>query len=193
MAAYVDLFNPISYIRITLRQSPIGIGFLLALFLPILSTVGYLHLEKHRIKKAVKWKIIEGIDKDELVLLRFTEETAQGALRWEHDREFEYQNEMYDVVETDVRGDTLYYWCWWDHEETALNRQLSRLVSRIFGQPLQNQDPREQLTRFFEKLFCSSTSSPLPTTKMAAVIPLFRKGFVSFSPFPPPTPPPKSL
>ncbi|PTB91022.1 hypothetical protein C9994_16285, partial [Marivirga lumbricoides] len=104
-----------------------SISLFIILFAPGLITYSWLSHQKRAVKHEVKWKMIAGMDKNELVLLKFTSEEAK-VLKWEHAKEFEYQNEMYDVVEQQTIGDTTYYWCWWDHEETALNKQLSLLV-----------------------------------------------------------------
>lgn len=134
---------------------------LFCLIAPLLATVTYLHYQKSSVRKKVKHQIIAGIDKDELVLLKFTEDESQTKLRWEHAKEFEFDGQMYDVVETKIKGDTIYYWCWWDHEETRLNKQLNETVAKIFGDNPQRKDSHKKLAEFYKKLFCNSYSFPL--------------------------------
>ena len=93
------------------------------------------------------------MDKDELVLLKFTEKESQTKLRWEHSKEFEYQGQMYDIVEKEIKGDTTYYWCWWDHEETKLNRRLDEFVDKVLENNPQNRDRQEELAEFYKKLY----------------------------------------
>ncbi|GAA5032817.1 hypothetical protein GCM10011506_23060 [Marivirga lumbricoides] len=102
--------------------------------------------------------MIAGMDKNELVLLKFTSEEAK-VLKWEHAKEFEYQNEMYDVVEQQTIGDTTYYWCWWDHEETALNKQLSLLVVKALNNIPERQEQEEWLSNYFKSLYLLNPSS----------------------------------
>lgn len=110
-------------------------------------------------KHEVKWKMIEGINKEELVLLKFTTEEAQNALKWKHSREFEYQKEMYDIVETKVIGDTTYYWCWWDHEETQLNKQLSLLVAKALNSNPEKKEKEDWLSSYFKSFYLQKAFS----------------------------------
>lgn len=98
----------------------------------------YLKHEKKMLKREIKHKIIEGIDRSELVELTFTLNEAVEKLRWEHSKEFEYNGEMYDVVEMEEKSGTITYWCWWDHKETSLNKQLNGLLAKA----LNKQDPK---------------------------------------------------
>jgi hypothetical protein len=49
-------------------------------------------------------------------------------LKWEHDKEFEYNGQMYDVVEVADIGDSLQYLCWWDKAETATKKNKQKLL-----------------------------------------------------------------
>lgn len=118
-----------------------------------MATFTFLQYQKKQIKREVKWKMIAGIDKNELVLLKFTEEEIQTELRWEHSKEFEYKDQMYDIVEKWVQSDTIYFWCWWDHEETKLNKQLDGLLANVLGNDQQRQEKKNQLADFFKKLY----------------------------------------
>jgi hypothetical protein len=99
--------------------------------------------------------MMAGLDKKELSLLRFTKEEAQSQVKWEHSREFEYKDQMYDVVKTEVKGDTIYYWCWLDHQETTLNKKLSQLVAKALGNDPQNSDKEKKFADFVKTLFHS--------------------------------------
>ncbi|HEY1046941.1 MAG TPA: hypothetical protein VGF79_10920, partial [Bacteroidia bacterium] len=79
-------------------------------------------------------------------------------LEWEHSKEFEYKGEFYDVVKSETNGDTTYYWCWWDYEETQLNRKCMELVTISLGNNPQKQKNQLRLFNFFESLYCSEYS-----------------------------------
>ncbi len=111
------------------------------------------------VRKEIKRKIIAGIDKNELVLLKFSEKDKQNLLKWEHSKEFEYLGEMYDVVETNTVGDTTFYWCWWDYEETKLNKQLSKLVHAAWGENPLNRENNKRLFAFFKLLFYTDSEN----------------------------------
>jgi hypothetical protein len=81
------------------------------------------------VKREVKWKMIEGLDKEELVTLKLSKKQVVEDLTWKHAKEFEYKGEMYDVVLKNDLGDSVEFVLWWDYEETHLNQQLQALVS----------------------------------------------------------------
>ena len=169
----------------------VSILLLASLFLPVLGMFGWLHYQKRVVRKEIKHRIIEGIDREELVLLSFTTKTAAN-LRWEHAREFEYQGEMYDVVETVVEGDTTHYWCWPDKEESKLNRHLATLTQQAMNQLPQRQDQQGQLLAFFKSLYIHSdradSSVPLclQTVKATLSIQKYTDPHLTF-----PSPPPR--
>lgn len=136
-----------------------AIFILFCLVVPFAGSYGWLQYEKRKTRKAIKRQMIAGIDKAELVLLKFTTEQEKTALRWEHSKEFEYEGQMYDVVSTTIVGDTTHYYCWWDHKETKLNKELSVLVTKAMGSNPEQQDKQQQLEHFIKTLYFESASS----------------------------------
>lgn len=116
-----------------LRALAVGLVALAFVADPTAGSLTWLNLERAIVKKEVDRHIVAGIEASDLVLLKFSREEAETLLRWEHAREFEYDGQMYDVVETWAHGDTVYYRCWWDREETALNNRMRVLALRAFG------------------------------------------------------------
>lgn len=105
----------------------------------MLGMYGWLQLRRKEVRKEVKHQIIAGVERSELVLLTFTPEQQQK-LKWKHSREFEFEGEMYDVVETEIVDGITQYWCWSDDEETVLNKQLFELTNIALGlDPIQKQ------------------------------------------------------
>lgn len=134
--------------------------FLYSLFLisvligPFVGTYSWLEYQKKGVKKSVKKQIIEGLDEKELIHLTFTKKQTQEDLRWEHSHEFEYQGHMYDIVRSEIRGDSMLYICWLDKEETVLNTRLNKIIAQNLGNNPQNQQKQEQLIQFFKTLIC---------------------------------------
>jgi hypothetical protein len=130
-------------------------GLLLCCLLvdPLVAAFTWLYYQKSIVKREVGRQIISGMDKDELILLRFTKEEAKAKLHWENSKEFEYKRQMYDVVETMTSDDAVYYWCWLDHEETKLNRQLEDLTSLALGKDQKIKEQNERLTSFVKSLY----------------------------------------
>ncbi len=120
---------------------------------PAMVTYLWLEYQKKQIKREVKWKIIEGIDKSELVLIQLSKSEAAEKLEWEHSREFEFEGEMYDVVEFAETTDSIKYWCWWDYEETKLNKNLAKVVNNLFGNHPDKQKKEQKLISFYQSLF----------------------------------------
>lgn len=118
-----------------------------------------LHIEKYSVKKEIKKMVVAGIDRDDLVLIKVSGDEAKTKLTWEHSKEFEYLGTMYDVVETEQRGDSTYYWCWEDSKETQLNKQLQNLVDNALSTNKNVNDNLKRLSNFFTSLYYSKIST----------------------------------
>jgi hypothetical protein len=99
-----------------------------ALTFPFWGNFVALQLQKKKVKHDIKWSIAEGLPKSELTHLTFGCESMDSQVVWKHSKEFEFEGEMYDIVYKDQVGDSLHYWCWWDKEETMLNRKIEQLA-----------------------------------------------------------------
>lgn len=103
--------------------------FFMVLFIaPFYGTYLYLSLQQKAIQEAVQRKLEEGIHVNELVKLTFLKKEIPKLLKWEHGKEFEYNGQMYDVVEVTDVGDSLQYLCWWDKAETATKKNKQKLL-----------------------------------------------------------------
>lgn len=119
----------------------------------------WLKYEKKQLKRSIKREIIAGLDRKDLVFLGFSKKEATEKLRWEHAKEFEYQDQMYDVVEREEHCDSVFYWCWWDHEETSLNQQLSSLLAQAWGHHPQKQEHHKKLLSVFKHIYSPQQNS----------------------------------
>lgn len=126
---------------------------LTTLIMPIISTYTWLYYQKKAIKKEIKHTICKNIDKSNLVLIKLTQKQQDYQLKWQHSKEFEYKNEMYDIVSKKTIGDTTYFWCWWDSKETALNKQLAKLTNFIFGNNNKQKEKKETLKNFYKSIY----------------------------------------
>jgi hypothetical protein len=150
------------------RQT-IAILLFLCITVPVVGTYGWLSFQKHIARKAVKRQLIASIDKAELVQLKFSVTQAATELRWEHSKEFEYKGEMYDVVQKESEGDSVTYWCWWDHEETKLNKHLGELVSDVLDQSPERNKHKKQLLEFFKSLYFAEERPSQVMVELAAL------------------------
>lgn len=103
--------------------------------------------------------MIAGMDQEELVLLKFSKKDAETKLRWEHAKEFEYKGQMYDIVSAEIRGDSIFYRCWWDYEETNLNKKLKKLVASAFDRDEDTQKAKKNLHKYLWSFFCTAPFS----------------------------------
>lgn len=103
--------------------------------------------------------MIDGMNKEELVLIKVTKAESESKLRWEHSKEFEYKSQMYDLVSSETKGDSIFYWCWWDHQETKLNKQLAELVTKALNGDPQRREKKERMHAYFKSLYCSGIFS----------------------------------
>jgi hypothetical protein len=130
--------------------------FFCCLFVPFAGTYIWLRCQKHQLKEWVKSQILTQVDKNDLISLTFSSFEAASELHWEHDKEFEYKGQMYDIVESKTNGDTITYICWWDHHETALNIQLTKLVDAGIDKDPLSQRKQEKLKDFFKSIYFGS-------------------------------------
>lgn len=157
-----------------MRSKFLCILLLSCLTAPLLVSYGWLHYQKNLVRKAVKSQMIAGLDENALVLLKFTEADSKRLLHWEHAQEFEYQGQMYDVVRTETRGDTIYYRCWLDSRESELNQQLKQLVASTLEKDPTNQENQKRLTHFYKSLYRFETQvfpQVLPMKEAGQTIP----------------------
>lgn len=170
-----------------------AILLLSALLLPALGGYAWLQYQKSEVRREVENRKERGFVEEDLVLLRFSKAETKTVLRWEHAAEFEYLGQMYDIIRTEVKGDSLYYWCFWDEEETVLNRELAEVEKGLFNADSPQQEKREQLQQFYKSLIAieSPRSEISQPTTITNTFPFYLKplGAVFLEP---PSPPPRA-
>lgn len=88
-------------------------------------------MQRNQQRAEIKQRLTEGFHAWELVLLeipRSVRSGHDGSFRRVHDREFEYHNQLYDVVEEQSVGDVTWYLVYPDNKETKLKAQMKRLI-----------------------------------------------------------------
>jgi len=120
---------------------------------PFLGTYAWLSGRVASAKDVAQVKIKKAIPPEDQMLWTFSLNDARTKLFWEHSREFEYRGEMYDVIRSETRGDSVLYWCYWDRKETKLKKQLNVLVMKMMGPGPQSRNHGAQINDFFRSLF----------------------------------------
>ena len=163
-------------------------GLLLCLTLPFMATWKFLSDHLHKTKKEVSIKLADGTDNETEVLLKFTHKESSH-LYWEHSKEFQYKGEMYDVIRSEVRGDTNWYWCHWDQKETKIKKSRTSLFAGNNDSNPVNQNTTDHIVRFFKSLCHIFHDKPVNADIaliQSRVITNYCFGTTSFYPFPPP-------
>jgi len=149
-------------------------------------------IQKIYIKKQVTEHIERGIDEESLVLLRFSYAELKSKLRWEHSKEFEYNQQMYDIVRAEYGKDSVSFWCWHDKEETRINQKINHIAKLVFpNNTKENKYNRTSNTDFLKNLYYSSDNCTLYIYnfyKLTFNFPDINYCSIVFSPL---TPPPK--
>jgi hypothetical protein len=134
------------------KKQFVSLFFLFLLIAPAVVTYTWIQHRKRVIKKEVKWKMIAGIDKNELVILKFSHSEIKK-LNWKHSKEFEFNHQMYDIVSKSSTKDSITYWCWWDIEETKLNQQLQQLLVTSFHTDFPIKNKQNLVVEFYKSFF----------------------------------------
>lgn len=174
-----------------MRGKPVAILFLFVLIVPPAATIGWLRFEKYQLKRQIKRQLMTDIDRNELVKFTFSDQEVENELDWEHAKEFEYQGQMYDVVYRKEIGDSTVFWCWWDHEETRLNKELIAMTHRAFGHDTHKKEREVQVLTFIKSLYSQEKMQweACVTLSMVDSNTMFHQAFFTIINSPP-TPPP---
>ena len=133
-----------------------SIVLIITIISPLWLFYSIIQYEKYLNRKEIKKFLISSIDRNELVLLKFSYKETKTNLKWEHSKEFEYNGEMYDVVDKEITCDSVFYWCWRDNEETKLNKQLESIVKHASGNSPKKTERSQNLLSFLNSLFPDS-------------------------------------
>ena len=94
---------------------------------------------------------IRQLGEEPTTLLAFAKAELQN-LEWEHDAEFKFNGDMYDVVHSYEVGDSVFYECWKDHEEMQLKRNLFRFVAQQYPKTPMQQNAESRIFDLLKSL-----------------------------------------
>jgi len=168
--------------------------FLTLIFDPGLGRFLWLQHLKEQAREEVAEKISLGLNKDRLILLEFSPEEVKTELKWRSAQEFEFNHELYDVVDSVIEDNKVIFWCWLDQKESALEREIESVISRLFNRQSKSLTRLEESTitsRIY--LFFPAGKTDLFSPDLFSFFSLFSfEAKSSFMPQPP-TPPPRWL
>jgi len=128
-------------------------------------------LQQFYVRHEIKQKLKTGVPEDELVLLQIPktlEEHPNESFQRIHSREFRYKGHMYDIVRSEVRGDTTWYYCIADVKETELFANLDEMIERDMNHNPERKKETQNLQRLINTLFLVDSRQPSWTLPEAA-------------------------
>ena len=104
----------------------------LTLFFVLLLKMGgfyaILSFERHEIREKVERKLLNSIEKSELIRIVGSDKNS-SKLKWERaGKEFEFEGNFYDIVYSESVFGITYYYCLSDKEETKLETKIDKLL-----------------------------------------------------------------
>lgn len=128
----------------------------ISIHLPSMIVKEYLESKRKSIRKEVKTMINAGLREDQLVRLAFSKQKVNTQVRWVKDHEFEYLDEMYDIVRHSASSDSVVYWCWKDNDENWIKQQLNAVSAWQFHQEKSNDPQQKRQAEYTKNLICPS-------------------------------------
>lgn len=169
----------------------IAAGMLIVLVAPFIGLGLWSSYQQQMTRNEVMSILQAGVSRNMLTLLVFNNKQETEHLTWKHSKEFSFHGEMYDVMEKESNGDSTYYWCWKDHEETKLNKDIKTRWRTLLGFGKDRKTSNDQKLTVFNPLFYQHQGSKsLVLDSCLFTIYEQKEQYYSFH-FPPPVPPPQ--
>lgn len=184
----------INFAETILLKRLITIFLVLVLSAPFAVPFFLLHYQKQKVRKEVKEMIIPNLKEEDMLMLSFSLVEAETHIIWHHSREFEYRDEMYDVVKSESRKDSVIFWCWHDRKETDLGKKLDVLSAQSMANDPQKKEQQQRINNMLkiQYLSCAYSWDPYQGFSLPAFHSEYIVTYQSIL-FSPPKPPPKSF
>ena len=109
--------------------------------------------QQYQVRQEIKQHIKKGIPENELTQIIVTPEN-KNQLNWEHEKEFRYKSEMYDVVKKEIiDGTTILYYCIADNQETTLFANLDEQVKKNMNTKNNGNNPVKNLFKLLSNIY----------------------------------------
>jgi hypothetical protein len=151
---------------------------LVLMFLPFGGSYLFLEFEKSKARNYAQLALANEDSKVQMVWLKFTKEQIKNELRWEHKGEFEYKGQMYDISKREEKGDTTYFYCYWDKFETLINAKLNDLIA-LHTAGKNKQNDTELIVSLFKAVYLTTNDiikidfPSLVTINKSAIHPIY--------------------
>jgi hypothetical protein len=174
-------------------MSRIATVLLFVLIAPPSAAYLWLRLEQKSAARTVKHTLMKEGRLPGMIWLRFSRHQS-AALSWKHAAEFELNDIMYDVADSALTPDSVFYFCYPDLRETHARKILAALTQKLINSNSEHQDRQTRFALFCSRLVPPPTSATLPgnlfkyiTEKFVYPTPQTQSFFLI-----PPAPPPET-
>jgi hypothetical protein len=130
---------------------------LILMLLPFGGSYLFLEFEKSKARDYAQLALANEENPTQMVWLKFTKEEIKNDLRWEHSGEFEYKGQMYDISKREEKGDTTYFYCYWDKFETLINAKLNDLIA-LHTAGKNKQNDTELIVSLFKAVYLTANN-----------------------------------
>lgn len=169
----------------------IAAGLLVSLVAPFIGLGLWSSYQQQVTRNEVMSILQAGVSKNLLTLLVFNNKRETEQLTWKHSKEFSFRGEMYDVMEKELKGDYTYYWCWKDHKETKLNKEIKTRWRSLLGFGKDKKTSNDRKLAVFNPLFYQHQAGIAFTMDFREITTYEQPlDYYSYY-FPPPVPPPQ--
>lgn len=112
-------------------------------------------IEQTQVRKEIKHQIKSGLRENDLHLFVYSKKEFEQFDWVRKDLEFELNNEMFDIVRSENKDDTVLLYCVNDKEETLLFAQLDEMIRKKMEQESSSsQNSSRKLVKFFKLFNC---------------------------------------
>jgi hypothetical protein len=125
----------------------------IVLLAPIAGSLIFFELRKSFIRNEVENKILSGLSQKEIMTLKFSLAETKTRLNWKHAREFEFEGQMFDIMDINLVGDTVIVSCFLDQKETRLKIQKEKIIAKALGHDPLGKNHSEKIKNFFNSGF----------------------------------------
>jgi hypothetical protein len=120
---------------------------------------------QYQVKTEIKYSIKQSLCKKDLTVISVKKNNS--AIAWiEYNKEFRYNNCMYDVVKIKTQGDYIYYYCIDDNKENELFNNLDKHINDYIANnsPENKNKTKSVLKKLTDSYFFKRISFELLTT-----------------------------
>lgn len=131
----------------------ISIALIFSIAAPFWISYSVIQIEKYYVKKEIKKFLETGLKESEMTMLKFSKKNINKEIKWFHSKEFEFNENMYDVIKSEETSDSIFFWCWLDNEETQLNLKLNKMADNALNSNGKTTASERQLQRIINSYY----------------------------------------